>query len=92
MTQTPLEAEEAAGTLAAGADLDAAPAAASEQADVTVAAGPVSLRTRIAQTPRGQWAVAGLVTGVLLGAALIVWVSTAPARRHPWATAWTLRR
>ena len=28
----------------------------------------------------------------LLGAAAIVWISTGPARQHPIATAWTLRR
>ena len=29
---------------------------------------------------------------ILLGAAAIVWISTGPARQHPIATAWTLRR
>jgi hypothetical protein len=116
MTQTPLEAEEAAGTVAAGADLEApspAPAEAKSyraepwtDADgvladpppgadvdaVELRAGPVSARARLVHTPAGLLAAGALVGIILLTTAVIVGVATAPARRHPLATAWTLRR
>jgi hypothetical protein len=112
MTQTPLEEKEAAGTLAAGADVGAGETDIAVEIDPTVGVlregtdgpepsesavleariGKASLSARVRQTPRGLWAVAGLTLGVLAATALIVRVSTAPARRRPWATAWALRR
>ncbi|NJC41350.1 hypothetical protein GGQ87_001608 [Brevundimonas alba] len=99
MTQTPLQEEEAAGTLAAGADLseldptadvvrsdgEAEPAA--DLDAVEAKAGPVSLKARMVHTPKGLLAAGVLVSGILLSTAVLVWVATASARRHPVATA-----
>ncbi len=90
MTQTPLEREQAAGVVAAGADLSQAPEGATEALEVR--ADRRGVRARLAQSPKGLLAVGALVTGVLLSTAAIVWVATAAPRRHPWATALALRR
>jgi hypothetical protein len=37
-------------------------------------------------TPAGILAIGGLVSGILLSTAALVWVSTSVARRHPLAT------
>jgi hypothetical protein len=105
MTQTPLQAEEAAGTVAAGADpgeLDPTAdvvrdggGAGEPAADVDALearAGPASLKVRMTHTPKGLLAAGALVSGILLSTAVLVWVATGPARRHPVATAWALRR
>ena len=54
--------------------------------------GPVCLRVEVEHTPAGLMALGGCVTSILLGAAAIVWVSTASPRRHPLATALALRQ
>ncbi len=59
---------------------------------VEAKAGPASLKLEINPTPAGLLALGACVASILLGAAAIVWVSTGPARQHPIATAWTLRR
>ena len=59
---------------------------------VEAKAGPASLKLEINHTPAGLLALGACVTSILLGAAAIVWISTGPARQHPIATAWTLRR
>jgi len=105
MTQTPLQEEEAAGTLAAGADLEELDPTADVVRDgggkdepaadvdaLEAKAGPASLRARMVHTPKGLLAAGVLVSGILLSTAVLVWVATGPARRHPLATAWALRR
>ena len=107
MTQTPLQEEEAAGTMAAGADLEeldptagvvrdagaeAEPEPAADVDALEAKAGPASLKARMAHTPKGLLAAGALVSGILLSTAVLVWVATSPARRHPLATAWALRR
>ena len=57
-----------------------------------LAFGPVRVRFAVDHTPGGLVALGGCVTSILLGAAAIVWVSTAAPRRHPLATALALRR
>ena len=59
---------------------------------VEAKAGPASLKIEVNHTPAGLLALSACVTSILLGAAAIVWISTGPARQHPIATAWTLRR
>ncbi len=105
MTQTPLQEEEAAGTVAAGADLEELdPTAGVVRADggkgepaadvdaLEAKAGPASLKARMVHTPKGLLAAGALVSGILLSTAVLVWVATGPARRHPMAAAWALRR
>ena len=63
-----------------------------DAARVELAAGPVRLVGEVNHTPAGLLALGACVTSILLGAAAIVWVSTSVGRRHPWATAFALRR
>ncbi|MFN4040283.1 MAG: hypothetical protein ACK4I0_01315 [Brevundimonas sp.] len=65
---------------------DASASAAPNTAEFHLKAGPVRLRARVAVTAEGLIAVGGLVSGVLLSTAALVWVSTAPVRRHPVST------
>ena len=57
------------------------------RAHLTLHAGPVRLETRLSITPAGLLAVGGLVSSILLSTAVVVWVSTSVARRHPLAAA-----
>lgn len=48
-------------------------------------AGPVSLKLEVRVTPAGLLAIGGLVSGILLSTAVLVWTATAVPRRHPIA-------
>ena len=54
--------------------------------------GPVTMKANVTHTPAGLLALGACVTSILLGAAAIVWVSTAVPRRHPVTTALALRK
>lgn len=89
---TPLATD---GTPVAPARAESPPQASTLGADslrVEARAGPASLKLEINHTPAGLLALGACVNTILLGAAAIVWISTGPARQHPIATAWTLRR
>ncbi|WP_269714974.1 hypothetical protein [Caulobacter sp. NIBR2454] len=43
-------------------------------------AGPFGGRAEVRVTPEGIWAVAGLMTGILLSSAAIVWAAKAKRR------------
>ena len=47
--------------------------------------GKAQLKVRVRVTPTGLMAIGGLVSGVLLSTAALVWVSTSVVRRHPIA-------
>ena len=57
-----------------------------QTADLDFTAGPVKLSAKVRVTPAGLLAIGGLVSGILLSTAVVVWVSTSVARRHPVAT------
>jgi len=57
-----------------------------QTAVVEFKAGPVSLRLDIRLSPAGILAIGGLVTGVLMSTAAVVWTATGVARRHPLAS------
>jgi hypothetical protein len=57
-----------------------------QTADLDFVAGPVKLSAKVRVTPAGLLAIGGLVGGILLSTAVVVWVSTSVARRHPIAT------
>jgi len=57
-----------------------------QTATIELAGGPVSFRAELRVTPKGLLAIGGLVTGVLLSTAAVVWTATSVARRHPLAT------
>lgn len=83
------------GSLISPARADSPPRAGALGADslrVEAGAGSASLKIEVNHTPAGLLALGACVTSILLGAAAIVWISTSPARQHPIATAWTLRR
>lgn len=42
-------------------------------------------------TPAGLLAVGGMVSGILLSVAALVWTATSVRRRHPIASAWRRR-
>jgi hypothetical protein len=48
--------------------------------------GPVSLRMEVRLSPAGILAIGGLVSGILLSTAAVVWTATSVARRHPLAS------
>lgn len=65
---------------------DAAPAPAPDQhARLDLQAGPVSLKMEVRVTPTGLLAIGGLVSGILLSTAVLVWSATSVPRRHPIA-------
>ena len=65
---------------------DAAPAPTPDQnARLDLRAGPVSLKLEVRVTPAGLLAIGGLVSGILLSTAVLVWSATAVPRRHPIA-------
>jgi len=68
---------------------DAAPALTPEQhARLDLQAGPVSLKLEVRVTPAGLLAIGGLVSGILLSTAVLVWSATSVPRRHPIAARW----
>jgi len=70
---------------------DAAPAPAADQhARLDLQAGPVSMTLEVRVSPAGLLAIGGLVSGVLLSTAVLVWSATSAPRRHP--IAWRLGR
>lgn len=70
---------------------DAAPAPTTDQhARLELEAGPVSLKLEVRVSPAGLMAIGGLVSGVLLSTAALVWSATAAPRRHP--VAWRIGR
>ncbi|MBI1684073.1 hypothetical protein [Caulobacter hibisci] len=67
--------------------IDAASAANGDQtATLEFKGGPVGFRAEVRLTPKGILAIGGLVTGVLLSTAVLVWTATSVARRPPLAT------
>ena len=95
MTQTDFEAEDAARTLVAGADLNGATpvktrarrAAARVKAKAEDAAGAVktqavALRDRAAANPKKTAAIGAAVTGVLISAGAVLWVALSDSRRN----------
>jgi len=48
--------------------------------------GPVSLRMELRLSTSGILAIGGLVSGILLSTAAVVWTATSVARRHPLAS------
>ena len=68
---------------------DAAPAPTADQhARLDLQAGPVSLKMEVRVSPAGLLAIGGLVSGILLSTAVLVWSATAVPRRHPIAARW----
>jgi hypothetical protein len=67
-----------------------APPNAPQHARLDLQAGPVSLAMEVRVTPGGLLAIGGLVSGILLSTAVLVWSATAAPRRHPLA--WNLGR
>jgi len=67
-------------------------ATSSDAASVEMSIGSARFKAEVRHTPAGLLALGACVTSILLGAAAIVWVSTAVPRRHPVATALALRR
>ncbi|MBA4001323.1 hypothetical protein [Brevundimonas sp.] len=61
-----------------------------QQARLDLQAGPVSVKMEVRVTPGGLLAIGGLVSGILLSTAVLVWSATAVPRRHP--VAWRLGR
>lgn len=53
--------------------------------------GKAQVKVRVRVTPTGLLAIGGLVSGVLLSTAALVWVSTSAVRRHPIAARLPLR-
>jgi hypothetical protein len=47
--------------------------------------GKAQVKVRVRLTPTGLMAIGGLVSGILLSTAALVWVSTSVVRRHPIA-------
>jgi len=47
--------------------------------------GKAQVKIRVRVTPTGLLAMGGLVSGILLSTAALVWVSTSVVRRHPIA-------
>ena len=47
--------------------------------------GKAQVKVRVRVTPMGLMAIGGLVSGILLSTAALVWVSTSVVRRHPIA-------
>ena len=54
--------------------------------------GSLRIHAKVEHTPAGLVALGACVTSILLGAATIVWVSTAAPRHHPLSTAMALQR
>ena len=47
--------------------------------------GKAQVKIRVRVTPTGLLAIGGLVSGILLSTAALVWVSNSVVRRHPIA-------
>jgi hypothetical protein len=58
---------------------------ATQTAKLEIAAGPLRLKMKLAVTPAGLLAIGGLVSGILLSTAVLVWTATSVPRRHPLA-------
>jgi hypothetical protein len=66
---------------------DPVPAASEPQkARLKLNAGPASLTLHVRVTPTGLLAIGGLVSGILLSTAVLVWSATSVPRRHPIAS------
>lgn len=68
--------------------VDTKPASQEPQtAELHADVGKASVDVKARMTPDGLLAVGGLVTGILLSVAAVVWVATSVRRRHPigWA-------
>lgn len=61
-------------------------------AGVTLRAGKVRFGAKVKVTDKGLLAIGGLVSSILISTAVVVWVSTGVARRHPVATGLLHRR
>jgi len=61
-------------------------------ATATFRVGKVRAVAKVKVTTPGLLAVGGLVSGILLSTAVLVWVSTSAVRRHPVATGLLRRR
>jgi hypothetical protein len=61
------------------ADTPPAPAE-PQQARLDLQAGPVSLKMEVRVTPGGLLAIGGLVSGILLSTAVLVWTAAAARR------------
>jgi hypothetical protein len=59
---------------------------AAQTAKLEIAAGPLRVKARLTVTPAGLLAIGGLVSGILLSTAVLVWTATSVARRHPVAS------
>ncbi|CAN7518300.1 hypothetical protein [Rhizobacter sp. LjRoot28] len=68
-----------------------APALAPQAAELDARLGSASLHVRVHMTPAGLLAVGGMVSGILLSVAALVWTATSVRRRHPIASAWRRR-
>ena len=55
-------------------------------AEAEFVAGKLRFNARVRVTPAGVVAIGALVSGILLSTAVLVWVSTSVARRHPIAS------
>lgn len=63
-----------------------------DSATVDLTLGRARFRANVTHTPGGLVALGACVATILAGASLIVWAASAPVRRHPVASALTLRR
>jgi len=59
---------------------------------VSLRAGKVRFIAKAKITNGGLWAVSGLVSGILLSTAVLVWSSTGVPRKHPLAYGLLRRR
>lgn len=57
-----------------------------QSAVVDFEGGPVRVHAEVRLTPRGILAIGGLVSGILISTAVLVWTATSVARRHPMAS------
>lgn len=60
-------------------------------AQLEMSLGKAHMKVRVRVTPTGLLAIGGLVSGILLSTAALVWVSTSVVRRHPIAGRLPLR-
>lgn len=67
-------------------DIPHPPIAEDQIAELDLTTRPLRLRARVRLSPAGILAVGGLVSGILLSTAALVWTSTSVARRHPLAS------
>jgi hypothetical protein len=58
----------------------------SNTVSIKLRAGRARLSATASFSPAGLLAVGGLVSGILLSTAVLVWASTTPVRRHPLLT------